>query len=64
MIFIVLEAVNITSDAAYALVGVMLGVDRPLDMFRTVVNITSDSIGAAVIAHSEGEELTYRREDI
>jgi proton glutamate symport protein len=35
----------------------MLAVDRPLDMFRTMVNITSDSIGAAVIAHSEGEKL-------
>ena len=60
MIFIVLEAVNITTPAAYAMVGVMLGVDRPLDMFRTVVNVTSDSIGAAIIAQSEGEQLTYK----
>ncbi|MFB0515799.1 MAG: dicarboxylate/amino acid:cation symporter [Candidatus Neomarinimicrobiota bacterium] len=59
MIFIVLQAVNLTTPAAYALVGLMLAVDRPLDMYRTMVNITSDSIGAAVIAHSEGEELTY-----
>ena len=36
-----------------------LAVDRPLDMFRTMVNITSDSVGAAVIAKSEGEELNY-----
>ena len=61
MIFIVLEAVGITTPAAYALVGVMLAVDRPLDMYRTVVNVTSDSIGAAVIAHTEGEQLSYRR---
>jgi Na+/H+-dicarboxylate symporter len=60
MIFIVLEAVNITTPAAYALVGVMLGVDRPLDMYRTVINVTSDSIGAAIIANSEGEELSYQ----
>lgn len=59
MIFIVLEAVGITTPAAYALVGIMLAVDRPLDMFRTVVNVTSDSIGAVVIAHSEGEKLNY-----
>jgi len=59
MIFIVLEAVNITTPAAYVLVGVMLAVDRPLDMFRTVVNTTSDSVGAVVIAHSEGEDLNY-----
>jgi Na+/H+-dicarboxylate symporter len=61
MIFIVLEAVGITTPAAYALVGVMLAVDRPLDMYRTVVNVTSDSIGAVVIAHTEGEQLSYRR---
>ena len=61
MIFIVLEAVGITTPAAYALVGVMLAVDRPLDMYRTVVNVTSDSIGAVVIAHSEGEQLNYPR---
>ena len=61
MIFIVLEAVGITTPAAYAWVGVMFAVDRPLDMFRTVVNVTSDSIGAVVIAHSEGEQLNYPR---
>ena len=59
MIFIVLEAVNLSNEAAHALVGLMLAVDRPLDMFRTVVNVTSDSIGAAVIAQSEGETLRY-----
>ena len=59
MIFIVLEAVNLSTPAAYALVGLMLAVDRPLDMFRTAVNVTSDSIGAAAIAHSEGETLHY-----
>ena len=59
MIFIVLEAVNLNNEAAAALVGLMLGVDRPLDMFRTAVNVTSDSIGAASIAVSEGETLDY-----
>ena len=59
MIFIVLEAIGLTDPRAYALVGLMLGVDRPLDMMRTAVNVTSDTIGAAIIAHSEGEELNY-----
>ncbi len=63
MIFIVLEAVGLGTPAAYALVGLMLAVDRPLDMYRTMVNITSDSIGAAVIAHSEGETLAYETRD-
>jgi DAACS family dicarboxylate/amino acid:cation (Na+ or H+) symporter len=35
----------------------MLAVDRPLDMLRTMVNVTSDSVGTAIIAHSEGEDL-------
>ena len=60
MIFIVLEAINLNTPAAYALAGLMLAVDRPLDMFRTMVNVTSDSVGAAVIAHSEGERLDYK----
>lgn len=59
MIFIVLEAIDLTTPEAYALAGLMLSVDRPLDMFRTMVNITSDSVGAAIIAKSEGEELNY-----
>ena len=60
MIFIVLEAINLNTPEAYALAGLMLAVDRPLDMFRTMVNVTSDSVGAAVIAHSEGERLDYK----
>ena len=59
MIFIVLEAINLNTPEAYAMAGLMLAVDRPLDMYRTMTNITSDSVGAAVIAHSEGEELNY-----
>jgi Na+/H+-dicarboxylate symporter len=35
--------------------ALLLAVDRPLDMLRTVVNVWSDSCGAAIIARSEGE---------
>ena len=55
MIFIVLEAVNLTGPQVALIVGAMLAIDRPLDMYRTVVNVFSDSCGAAVIARSEGE---------
>ena len=55
IIFIVLEAVNLTGPQVELIVGAMLAVDRPLDMYRTVVNIFSDSCGAAIIAKSEGE---------
>ena len=35
-------------------IGIVVGVDRILDMTRTVVNITGDSIGAVVVSRSEG----------
>ena len=57
MLFIVTDAVGLNSDAVALWVGSMLAIDRPLDMFRTMVNISSDSVGAAVIAKSEGETL-------
>ncbi|MFO7872964.1 MAG: dicarboxylate/amino acid:cation symporter [Bacteroidales bacterium] len=38
-------------------VGLILAVERILDMFRTSVNVWSDTCGAAIIAKSEGEML-------
>jgi Na+/H+-dicarboxylate symporter len=55
IIFIVLEAVGLRGAQVEALVGFMLAVDRPLDMARTAVNVTSDTCAAAIIARSEGE---------
>ncbi len=55
IIFIVLDAVNLRGPEVEAIVLTMLAIDRPLDMARTAVNIFSDSVGAAVIARSEGE---------
>ena len=57
MIFIVTQAVGFNNDDVALIIGAMLAVDRPLDMLRTMVNVTSDSIGTAIIAHSEGEKL-------
>jgi len=61
VIFIVLEAVGLRGPEVDALVGLMLAVDRPLDMARTAVNVTSDTCGAAIIARSEGEKGVDRR---
>lgn len=36
--------------------GLLLVTDRLLDMFRTAVNVFSDSCGAVIIARTEGEE--------
>ncbi len=50
-----LEAVNLRGPEVDVIVGAMLAIDRPLDMYRTSVNVFSDSCGAAIIAKSEGE---------
>ena len=55
VIFIVLEAIGLRGPDVNVIVGAMLAIDRPLDMYRTAVNVFSDSCGAAIIARSEGE---------
>ncbi len=55
MITVILSAVNLPLEG----VGLILAVDRVLDMFRTSVNVWSDSCGTVVIAKSEGEHLNY-----
>ena len=35
--------------------ALILGIDRPLDMLRTVVNVTGDSTVASLVAKSEGK---------
>ncbi|BCN93581.1 sodium:dicarboxylate symporter [Thiomicrorhabdus immobilis] len=51
-ISIILVAVGLPAEA----IGLLLVVDRILDMMRTAVNIFSDSVGAVVIAKTEGEK--------
>ncbi len=36
-------------------IGMIIGVDRLLDMMRTAVNVTGDGMVATVVSHSEGE---------
>jgi DAACS family dicarboxylate/amino acid:cation (Na+ or H+) symporter len=55
VIFIITEAINMRGPEVAILVGTLLAIDRPLDMYRTMVNVFSDSCGAAIIARSEGE---------
>jgi proton glutamate symport protein len=54
-IFIILEALNLTGPEVEVIIGAILAIDRPLDMYRTAINVMSDSCGAAIIARSEGE---------
>ncbi len=52
MMLTILSALGLPLEGA----ALLLAVDRPLDMLRTVVNVWSDSCGAAVVARTEGEE--------
>jgi Na+/H+-dicarboxylate symporter len=51
MLVIILEAVGVPSAG----IALILGVDRILDMIRTVTNVTGDATVATVIAASEGQ---------
>ena len=53
---IVLRAVNLPLEG----IGMILAVDRLLDMLRTAVNVWGDACGTVVVARLEGEELNKR----
>jgi DAACS family dicarboxylate/amino acid:cation (Na+ or H+) symporter len=44
-----------------ALIAIILGVDRILDMMRTTLNVTGDIAAAAYVARSEGYSLAVDR---
>ncbi len=49
LIVIVMQSVGVPAEG----IGLILGVDRILDMCRTVVNVSGDLVIAAVVAHGE-----------
>jgi Na+/H+-dicarboxylate symporter len=51
MLVIILEAVGVPAAG----IALILGVDRILDMCRTVTNVTGDATVATVVASSEGQ---------
>jgi Na+/H+-dicarboxylate symporter len=57
-LIIVLNAVGLGAQVQ-AGIALILGVDRILDMIRTSVNVTGDLTAAAVVARSEGEDLSF-----
>lgn len=54
MMAVVLKAVGLPLEG----IGLVLAVDRILDMFRTALNVYGDTCAAVIIAKSEGEKLT------
>lgn len=53
LIVLLLQSVGIPGEG----IGVILGVDRILDMCRTTVNVTGDVVCATYVARSEGHAL-------
>lgn len=53
---IVLNAIGLGPNAA-AGIALVAGIDRPLDMCRTLVNTLSNLVGAAWVARAEGETI-------
>jgi DAACS family dicarboxylate/amino acid:cation (Na+ or H+) symporter len=54
--------VLVTIGVNPALIGIILGVDRILDMCRTTLNVVGDLTAATYVARSEGYELLKRHE--
>ena len=58
MLAMVLQQVGLPVEG----IGLIIGVDRLLDMTRTAVNVTGDAMVSTVVARSEGdfdEEVYY-----
>jgi DAACS family dicarboxylate/amino acid:cation (Na+ or H+) symporter len=51
VLILVLEAVGVPGEG----IAMVVGVDRVLDMGRTVVNVTGDMVAAAFVARSEAK---------
>lgn len=58
MMAIILSAVGLPLDG----IGLVIGVDRVLDMLRTAVNVYGDTCVAVMVAKSEGESLSIDRQ--
>ncbi|MEN3325502.1 MAG: dicarboxylate/amino acid:cation [Acidobacteriota bacterium] len=56
--------VLVTIGVNPALIAIILGVDRILDMCRTTLNVTGDITAATYVARSEGYELLKPRETV
>ena len=57
MLVIILEAVGVPSAG----IALILGVDRILDMMRTVINITGDASVAVIVASSEDQLIIPKK---
>ncbi len=62
MMLMVVVLASLGLDPAW--VAIVFTIDRPLDMMRTVVNVTGDAAVCSVVAHSQGEKLFTDKEKL
>ncbi|MEM6697864.1 MAG: dicarboxylate/amino acid:cation symporter [Bacteroidota bacterium] len=55
MLVIVLQSIDFPSDKLPVGIALVLAVDRPLDMLRTVINVTGDATVSTLVAKSVGK---------
>jgi Na+/H+-dicarboxylate symporter len=55
MLVIVLEALGFPSEQMPVALALIFAIDRPLDMMRTVINVTGDATVATIVANSVGK---------
>ncbi len=63
MLVIVLESIGFPSDKLAIGLALIFAVDRPLDMCRTIINVTGDATVSMVVAKSVGKLGEPRVED-
>lgn len=56
-IIIIMQNAGFSEEMIVASLGLILTIDRPLDMARTAVNVFSDTVATTIIAKTEGEVL-------
>ena len=59
MLVIVLGAVGIDPQG----LALIIAIDRPLDMCRTIVNVTGDATVSSIVAHTEGENVKFNKDE-
>lgn len=55
MLVVVLDSIGFPRDLLPIGLALIFAVDRPLDMLRTTINVTSDAVVATIVAHSLGK---------
>ncbi|MDA1176145.1 MAG: dicarboxylate/amino acid:cation symporter [Bacteroidetes bacterium] len=63
MLVIVLESIGFPADKLAIGLALIFAVDRPLDMCRTVINVTGDATVSTIIAKLEGKLHTPKPKD-